>query len=106
MYSAGRYRGMQIYAVAFAQSNLGKCLFKNLSYVALNVGVSLFGRFIACNGRNRVNRHTHIHTQPSTVTLAAHARRELMRIALLHKYQIWCIYVYMFITHTLLYGWN
>ena len=50
--------------------------------MALNPLVSLFGRLVARSGRKRDNRQTDRRTdgrtyRPSTVTLAAHARRGL-----------------------------
>ena len=44
--------------------------------MVLNPLVSLFGRLVACSGRKRGNRQTNgRNDRPSTVTLAAHARR-------------------------------
>ena len=45
-----------------------KHLFQNHSHRTLILMVFRFGRFIARNGRNRLNRHTHTH-KLSTVTL-------------------------------------
>ena len=47
--------------------------------MALNPLVSLFGRLVARRGRKRGNRQTDRRTdgKPSTITLAAHARRGL-----------------------------
>ena len=58
--------------------------FKNQASVALNPLVSLFGRLVARSGRKRGNRQTDGRTdgqtyRPSTVTLAAHARRGLIK---------------------------
>ena len=57
--------------------------FKNEACVALNQLVSLFYLFVARGGRKRGNRRTDRQTdgqtdKPSTVTLAAHARRGLI----------------------------
>ena len=50
--------------------------------MVLNPLVSLFGRLVACSGRKRDNRQTDGQTdRPSTVTLAAHARRGLTSAA-------------------------
>ena len=51
--------------------------FKNRASVALNTLLSLFGRFLARGGRKRGYRHTY---EPSTVTLAVHARRGLINV--------------------------
>ena len=50
--------------------------FTNEACVALNQLVSLFYLFVALGGRKRGNRRTET-DKPSTVTLAAHARRGL-----------------------------
>ena len=48
--------------------------------MALNPLVSLIGRLVACSGRNRGNRQTdRQNDKTTTVTLAAHARRGLIR---------------------------
>ena len=47
--------------------------------MVLNPLVSLFGRLVARSGRKRGNRQTNgRNDRPSTVTLAAHARRGLI----------------------------
>ena len=55
--------------------------------VALKLLVSLISRLVACSERIVVDRQTH---RPTTVTLAAHARRGLitMLINLLHGFVI------------------
>ena len=50
-------------------------LFYFHAFVALKLLVSLIGRLVACTARISVDRQT---DRPSTVTLAAHARRGLM----------------------------
>ena len=47
-------------------------LFNFHAFVALKLLVSLIGRLVACTARINVDRQT---DRPSTVTLAAHARR-------------------------------
>ena len=54
---------------------------RNKASVALNPLVSVFYLFVARGGRNRGNRQT---DRPSTVTLAAHARRRGLIIMDLH----------------------
>ena len=53
--------------------------FKNQTSVALNPLVSLFGRLVARSGRiSGTGRTDGRNDRPSTVTLAAHARRGLI----------------------------
>ena len=56
-----------------------KHLFYNLSHRALIYMVSLIGRFIARNGRNRLNRQTDRETHASTVTW--YWRREVLHVS-------------------------
>ena len=68
-------------------SQIGHIMFR--AVVALNTSVPFACRFVACSSRIKVeqtdrqtDRQTDTHTQtdrPSTVTLAAHARRGLMK---------------------------
>ena len=59
-----------------------------LALVALKLLVSLVSRLVACSPRIVVDTHTHTHTDTyvhterllATVTLAAHARRGLMKL--------------------------
>ena len=56
-------------------------LFYFHAFVALKLLVSLIGRLVACTARISVDRQTDKQTdRPSTVTLAAHARRGLIRL--------------------------
>ena len=65
-------------------SKIATLLFHAL--VALKLLVSLISRLVACSARIVVDRQTDRHThRPSTVTLAAHARRGLMRLLLAHR---------------------
>ena len=60
-------------------SERGTRHFKNEASVALNPLVSLVYLFVARGGKKRGNRRTDGQTdRPSTVTLAAHARRGLI----------------------------
>ena len=52
------------------------CHFNFLAHVPLKLLVSLISRLVACSARIVADRHTH---RPTTVTLAAHARRGLIR---------------------------
>ena len=78
--------------------------------MALNLLVSLFGRLVVRSGRKRGNRQTDGRTyRPSTVTLAAHARRGLtskhtmtrtpgcpaLRTGMVGETSFVCLYVYM-----------
>ena len=68
------------HAITFERSTFTKIAIFKIKpvHVALNPLVSLFGRLVARSGRKRGNRQTDGQTyRPSTVTLAAHARRGL-----------------------------
>ena len=60
--------------------------------MALNLLVSLFGRLVACSGRISGTRQTDgRNDRPSTITLAAHARRGLIKhqAHIKHMYPLW-----------------
>ena len=72
------------HAITFECSTYENHHLKNQASVVLNPLVSLFGRLVARSGRKHGNRQTDRQTdkrndRPSTVTLAAHARRGLTR---------------------------
>ena len=74
-------------------SQIGHIIFRAL--VALKTSVPFVCRFIACSSRIKVDRHTRTHTQtdrPSTVTLAAHARRGLINFYLSRLKLGYCAY--------------
>ena len=65
--------------------------------------VSFSGLTFTCSGRNGADRHTHTHThEPSTATLAAHARRGLIAseasflvCSMTRIFLYTCIYIYI-----------